>query len=141
VTHSTRTWRCNQALADFADSIFDDTFGFPPTESQNRSETGHDGVFVVAQDDAAEYVEKFRTLCLRHGAGTGKGVDLPFTNIGISKGMDVERVLVWSTGGAKGRCRIKPGFSRDSPRDRKHQTGADSGGSMRNHRVSRCGTK
>jgi DNA helicase-2/ATP-dependent DNA helicase PcrA len=101
VTHSTRTWRCNQALADFADSIFDDTFGFRPTESQNASETGHDGIFVVAQNDAAEYVEKFKALCLRHGASTGKGVDLPFTNIGISKGMDVERVLIWPTGGVK----------------------------------------
>jgi DNA helicase-2/ATP-dependent DNA helicase PcrA len=100
VTHSTRTWRCNQQLADFADTIFDETFGFPPTESQNTTETEHDGVFVVATEDAAKYVETFKALCLRHGAGTARGVDLPFVNIGVSKGMDVERVLVWPTGGA-----------------------------------------
>jgi hypothetical protein len=100
VTQSTRTWRCNQAIADFADSIFDKSFGFPPTDSQNTSETGHDGVFVVARDDAAEYVKEFGALCLRPGANTARGVDLPFTNIGVSKGMDVERVLIWPTGGA-----------------------------------------
>ena len=100
VTRSARTWRCNQALADFADSIFDESFGFPPTESQNKSETEHDGIFVVAQKDAAEYVKTFEALCLRAGANTARGVDLPFTNIGVSKGMDVERVLIWPTGRA-----------------------------------------
>jgi DNA helicase-2/ATP-dependent DNA helicase PcrA len=100
VTHSARTWRCNQALANFADSIFDESFGFPPTESQNMRETGHDGIFVIAREDAADYVKTFNALCLRPGANTAKGVDLPFTNIGVSKGMDVERVLVWPTGRA-----------------------------------------
>jgi DNA helicase-2/ATP-dependent DNA helicase PcrA len=28
VTHESRTWRCNQSIADFADSIFDESWGF-----------------------------------------------------------------------------------------------------------------
>ncbi len=96
--HRSQTWRCNQAIADFADSIFDASRGFPATRSQNTVETGHDGMFVLAQDHAARYVETFEPLCLRHNASSAKGVDLTFVNIGLAKGMDVERVLVWPTG-------------------------------------------
>jgi DNA helicase-2/ATP-dependent DNA helicase PcrA len=99
VTHESRTWRANQAIANFADSIFEATWGFTPTESQNHDETGHDGVFVVAEHDAADYVTMFQPLCLRHSATTARSVDLPFINIGVAKGMDVERVLIWPTKG------------------------------------------
>jgi DNA helicase-2/ATP-dependent DNA helicase PcrA len=99
VTGENRTWRSNQTIADFADSIFDAAWGFPRTESLNHTETGHDGVFTVAATDAAAYVATFQPLCLRHSAAVAREVDLPFTNIGIAKGMDVERVLIWPTSG------------------------------------------
>lgn len=99
VTRETRTWRSNQTIADFADSIFDATWEFPRTESLNDQETGHDGVFTVAVADASAYVATFDPLCLRHSAAIAKAIDLPFINIGIAKGLDVERVLVWPTSG------------------------------------------
>lgn len=99
VSHHSRTWRSNQMIADFADLIFDADWGFPRTQSDNSMETGHDGVFLVAEADAATYVATFQPLCLRHSAAIAKAVDLPFINIGIAKGMDVERVLIWPTKG------------------------------------------
>ncbi len=97
ITYRSETWRCNQEIADFADRIFDASWGFPPTDSHNARRTGHDGVFVVARTDVPEYVEAFEPLCLRHSAGSGRGIDLPFVNIAVAKGMDVERVLIWAT--------------------------------------------
>lgn len=38
-----------------------------------------------------------RQQCLRHSASSARGVDLPFKNIAVAKGMDVERVLIWPT--------------------------------------------
>jgi superfamily I DNA/RNA helicase len=97
ISHTSDTWRCNQTIATFADSIFKPAHGFPATLSRNSSCTGHDGVFVVAQDDVADYARAFDPLCLRHNASSAKGVSLPFVNIGLAKGSDVPRVLVWPT--------------------------------------------
>ncbi len=97
VTHESRTWRCNQSIADFADSIFDESWGFPPTESCNEELTDHDGLFAVAPKDAPAYAAAHGALCLRHSAAVARDVDLPFINIGVAKGMDVERVLIWPT--------------------------------------------
>lgn len=99
VDHENNTWRCNQAIADFADHIFDTGWGFPATVSHNLEQTGHDGVFTVAVADVAEYVATFHPLCLRHSAAIARGVDLPFVNIGVAKGMEVERTLIWPTKG------------------------------------------
>jgi hypothetical protein len=97
IAHMSETWRCNQQIADFADSIFDPAHGFVATVSRNTSQTGHDGVFVIAQEDAADYVETYEPLCLRRNAASARGVSLPFVNIGVAKGRDVKRVLVWPT--------------------------------------------
>ncbi len=95
--HESRTWRCNQSIAHFADSIFDETWGFPKTVSCNEVLTDHDGLFAVAAVDASAYLDVCGPLCLRYSAAIAKGVELPFINIGIAKGMDVERVLIWPT--------------------------------------------
>lgn len=101
VRHMSKTWRSNQAIASFADSIFEPHWGFAQTQSQNEAETGHDGIFVVAEAEAYAYVQRFEPLCLRHNVKFAQDVDLPFLNIGPSKGMDVERVLIWPTSGVR----------------------------------------
>lgn len=98
VTHSTTTWRSNQMIADFADSIFDDTWGFEKTTSLNSDITGHDGLFVIRQEHVPAYVALFEPLCLRHSANSARSLKLPFLNFGIAKGRSAERVLVAPTG-------------------------------------------
>lgn len=97
IEHQSKTWRCNQDIADFADSIFDSTWGFPKTESMSKAATNHNGLFLVAEADALAYFQVFSPLCLRYNKAIARDVDLPFVNIGIAKGMDVERVLLWPT--------------------------------------------
>lgn len=101
VRHSSTTWRSNQTIADFADSIFEPSWGFARTQSENGAQTGHDGIFVLSEADARAYVRDFKPLCLRHSVAIARGVDLPFVNIVPAKGMDVERVLIWPTKGVR----------------------------------------
>jgi DNA helicase-2/ATP-dependent DNA helicase PcrA len=65
--------------------------------TSRREPPDHDGLFAVAPKDAHAYAAAHGALCLRHSAAVAKDVDLPFINIGIAKGMDVERVLIWPT--------------------------------------------
>lgn len=99
IAYQNRTWRSNQAIADFADSIFADEWGFSRTVSENAEVTDHLGVYVVATDQVAGYVEAFAPLCLRTSAASWKELDLPFVTFGMSKGMSVDRVLIAPTGG------------------------------------------
>lgn len=98
VTQSSTTWRCNQAIADLADSIFGEDWGFEKTTSENLDRTGHDGVFGVHPNNLSAYMAIFKPECLRHSAASAKEFDLPFINFGVAKGMSVDRVLIAPTG-------------------------------------------
>lgn len=93
------TWRCNPAIARFSDTIFDASWGFPPTESLNDRLTGHDGVFLVRPDDVDDYVARYRPRCLRHGGGSGKAFHFDFLNFGLAKGANYQRILIIPTAG------------------------------------------
>ena len=97
VVHETITWRSNQIIATFADSIFPTSWGFQPTTSKHHEPCGHDGVFAVASADAGEYLERFGPLCLRHSANSAKSLALPFVNIGVAKGDSADHVVIAPT--------------------------------------------
>lgn len=97
IEHQSTTWRSNESIANFADTIFDNSWGFPPTTSVNTRSTGHDGVFAVATRHVYDYVELFKPLCLRYSEGCARDLYLPFMNIGVAKGMEVDRVLIAPT--------------------------------------------
>lgn len=97
ITHQSTTWRSNQEISDFADKIFDMSWGFEKTASTNTSVSGHDGLFAVATENVNEYATQFNPLCLRHNVNSAKELNLPFKNIGVAKGLGVERVLVAPT--------------------------------------------
>jgi DNA helicase II / ATP-dependent DNA helicase PcrA len=94
IEHHSTTWRCNSAIATFADRIFDASWDFTPTTSRNETTTGHDGLFAVAPEHAEAYVQMFRPLCLRYSAASGRGLDLPLTNIAMAKGLENDRLLL-----------------------------------------------
>jgi DNA helicase-2/ATP-dependent DNA helicase PcrA len=99
ISHKAMTWRSNQLIADFADSIFDDSWGFSQTVSRNTDVTGHDGLFGVSPAHVNEYVARYSPLCLRYSAASAKALDLPFMNIRIAKGLSRDRVLIGPTAG------------------------------------------
>jgi DNA helicase II / ATP-dependent DNA helicase PcrA len=97
IKNEATTWRSNQSIADFADSLFGAAWGFDRTTSTNKEVTGHDGVFAIRTSDVARYVEAFQPMCLRYSANSARDIDLPFITFGLSKGREVDRVLIAPT--------------------------------------------
>jgi DNA helicase II / ATP-dependent DNA helicase PcrA len=97
ISESVITWRCHSLIAKFSDSIFEPSWQFPETQSNNETVTGHDGVFLVSSKDVADYVRIFQPQCLRHSVSSGKAFDLDYLNFKVSKGMTYERVLIVPT--------------------------------------------
>lgn len=97
IVESVTTWRCHPVVAKFSDRIFDPSWKFPETQSENRTVTDHDGVFLVSTKHVTEYVRHFQPQCLRHSVNSGKAFDLDYLNFKVSKGMTYERVLIVPT--------------------------------------------
>jgi hypothetical protein len=93
VAESNESLRCNQAICDFADSLFPD---FPKTVSRNSNRTGHDGVFPVRKADVREYVTRYAPAILRYDK-RAKTDGYAAINIGRCKGRTYDRVLVFPT--------------------------------------------
>jgi ATP-dependent exoDNAse (exonuclease V) beta subunit len=86
-------YRCNQAICDFADSIFPD---LPKSISKNEEVTGHDGVFAVKESAVLQYIDKYSPQVLRYNM-VRDTMGLPAMNIGVSKGGTFDRVLIFPT--------------------------------------------
>lgn len=89
----TFSYRCNQAICDFADALFP---AMPATESRNAVRTGHDGIFRIAPEDVPAYAAEHKPTVLRYAKST-KTMGLPAINIGVSKGSTYDRVLIFPT--------------------------------------------
>lgn len=85
--------RCNQIICDFADRLFPN---LPRTISKNPDVTEHDGVFYIPRKEIGRYVEKYNPVILRYSKNTST-LELPATNIGLSKGKTFDRVLILPT--------------------------------------------
>lgn len=77
-----------------SDTIFDATWGFPGTTSENLDKTEHDGVFLLHTQHVDEYVGQFRPQCLRHSVSSAKHLNLDFQNFKGVKGTTFDRVLL-----------------------------------------------
>lgn len=98
ITQRAETWRCHPAIAAFADTIFDPSWGFDPTTSHNQTITDHDGVHQVQPTHVRAYVDRYTPLVLRHSVGSAKEyAELDPMNFGVSKGMTRDRVLILPT--------------------------------------------
>ncbi|PYY80201.1 ATP-dependent helicase [Pseudomonas sp. TKO26] len=97
INYSSVTWRCCQTIATFSDTIFEASWEFPETTSQNHAITPHDGVFLVKKTHVRQYVETFQPKCLRNSIRSGKEFDLDYMNFGVSKGQTFNRVLIYPT--------------------------------------------
>jgi DNA helicase-2/ATP-dependent DNA helicase PcrA len=98
VTFESETYRCNQSIADFADTLFPD---IPLTKSRNQDITGHDGVFVIASSAVDDYVKQFQPQVLRYDKRTLCGeLDEDARNFGECKGLTFNRILIFPNGKA-----------------------------------------
>lgn len=88
------SYRCNQAICDFADTVFPD---MPPTKSHEVSATGHDGVFTVSASLLEDYLRDFGPVTALRYNKNADTCGLPATNIGLAKGSTHDRVIIFPT--------------------------------------------
>ncbi|MER7244451.1 UvrD-helicase domain-containing protein [Kribbella sp. NPDC000426] len=94
IDHLSTTWRSNQIIATFSDTIIA-KYGFEPTVSMHESEADHTGVFAVRFEDVGAYVAAFDPMCIRDTVKTAADVDLPFMNFGKVKGLTTDHVMIF----------------------------------------------
>jgi DNA helicase-2/ATP-dependent DNA helicase PcrA len=92
ITHPT-TYRSNQAICDFADKLNPD---LESSISKNDIKTGHDGIFLIKEEDAEKYIQTHKPMVLKatKNSKTFGGVSI---NFGKAKGMTYDRVLISPT--------------------------------------------
>lgn len=95
------SYRSNQVIADFSDSVFANRGQYSPTVSRSIVSHCHSGLFAVSPIDVPAYRQFFDPLCLRHGANSGGGLDLPYVSFGNAKGRTVPHVLIYPTAGIR----------------------------------------
>ncbi|MFE4576817.1 UvrD-helicase domain-containing protein [Streptomyces chartreusis] len=93
IEHRLESYRCNQAICDFADGLFPE---LPGTVSKNTEITGHDGVSTIKPAEVPAYIEKYDPVVLRWDRRT-KTQGLDAMNFGQSKGCTFDRVLIFPT--------------------------------------------
>lgn len=99
INQMSKSHRCRPEITALADSLFASELGFDATESLNAIATAHDGIFLVKSADVRAYVETFAPMFLRWNARSGVMFDhLSPLNIGKSKGLSSDHVLVFPTG-------------------------------------------
>lgn len=105
IVEKVETYRFNQAIADFSDTIFPKRFGFSSTVSRMNYESSHDGVFLVAKEDLGHYVSEFNPTVLRHSSSSWSDQTArnPIT-FGNSKGRTYQRVIILATGAIQNFC-------------------------------------
>lgn len=90
-------YRCNQIICDFADMLYPD---MKKTKSMNTTRTGHDGLFMVRDDEFCDYMDRYSPQILRYSKKTDT-FGLPAQNFGLSKGQNYDRVLIFPNGPIK----------------------------------------
>lgn len=99
LTFETDTHRCNQAIADMADTLFP---AIPGTTSRTNEITGHDGVFILKPQAVDDYIQKYQPQVLRYDRRTQcRNLDMQARNFGECKGLTFDRVLIFPHGKGK----------------------------------------
>lgn len=89
-----KTYRNNKAICDFANTIFSN---YMPCESVEHNLTGHDGVFFILPKDIDKYLSIYHPMQLRNTRKTNVNARYPAMNLGESKGLTFDRVLIYPT--------------------------------------------
>ena len=97
IEERTTSWRCNQEVIDFADSVLPKDLNFAATDSLQPKETDHDGIFVVSWINLQSYMDRYSPECYRYNVKSKILEGTEALNFGLCKGKTVPRVLIYPT--------------------------------------------
>ena len=87
-------YRCNQPICELSNKLFPN---FQTTTSGNELKTGHDGVFLINEQDVEDYLQQYQAIQLRDSKRRDVNVNYRVMNFGESKGLSFDRVLIYPT--------------------------------------------
>ena len=91
--HMSVTHRCSSAICEFSNALWPEMSAMT---SLRNGTTDHDGVFLVAENAVAHYIQHFRPQVLRYDKQANTyGYDA--VNFGLAKGLQFDRVLIVPT--------------------------------------------
>ena len=93
IEHRTVSYRCNQAICDFADALYPD---LASTTSANFEVVEPTGILMLSRADLPAHIASFGPAVLRHNMRTDT-LGLPAINFGASKGSTFEHVVIFPT--------------------------------------------
>ena len=88
------SYRNNKAICDFSNLIFPE---YEPCGTKQEEITTHDGIFLVKKSDVDGYLKKYNPVQLRDSRIVEVNDDYKVLNMGESKGLTFERVLIYPT--------------------------------------------
>ncbi len=88
------SYRNNQIICAYANLIYPD---FKPCGTKQSEVTDHDGVFLIKKSDIDDYLKEYNPIQLRDSRRTEVNNDYSVMNMGESKGLTFERVLIYPT--------------------------------------------
>jgi DNA helicase-2/ATP-dependent DNA helicase PcrA len=92
------SYRNNQSICSYSSQLYEE---YGETGTKQFEVTGHDGVFLVRPDDVAAYLEEFKPMQLREKRTVKVNAGYAAINMGESKGLTFDRVLIYPTGTMK----------------------------------------
>jgi superfamily I DNA/RNA helicase len=87
-------YRSNRFICDLSNKLFPN---FIQTSSGNNELTGHDGIFLIKEQDVDLYLKKYRPIQLRDNRRKAIHENYEAMNFGESKGLSFDRVLIYPT--------------------------------------------
>jgi DNA helicase-2/ATP-dependent DNA helicase PcrA len=88
------THRNNSMICEFADKLYPN---FPGCYSSQKEITLHDGVYIVKKAEVDNYLDRYKPMQLRDSRKTAVNENYDVINIGNSKGLTFDRVLIYPT--------------------------------------------
>jgi DNA helicase-2/ATP-dependent DNA helicase PcrA len=86
--------RNNQIICDYSAKLYPE---YKTCVSNQNEVTGHDGIFLVREQDIEAYLQKYNPVQLRDSSKVKVNKKYSYINFGESKGLTFERVLIYPT--------------------------------------------
>lgn len=88
------SYRNNQSICTYSSLLYEE---YGETGTKQLAATGHDGIFLVKPDDVDDYLQQFNPIQLREKRTVKVNEHYMAINMGESKGLTFDRVLIYPT--------------------------------------------
>ena len=89
--------RNNEMICKYSSQLYTELPESKPCDCCERNNTGHDGVFLVRPNDVERYLNTYNPIQLRWSNAIAINSNYSTMNFGASKGLTLERVLIYPT--------------------------------------------